>query len=47
MPSETAYLHADSSDYGWGAALNDDPKYQARSFWCATDRLHHITWKEL
>jgi hypothetical protein len=45
-PVETAYLHADSSDYGWGAVLNDDPNYQARGFWSATDRLQHITWKE-
>jgi hypothetical protein len=46
-PIETAYLHADSSDYGRGAVLNDDSKYQARGFWSATDRLQHITWKEL
>jgi hypothetical protein len=46
-PVETAYLHADSSDYGWGAVLNDDPNYQARGFWSATDRLQHIAWKEL
>jgi hypothetical protein len=46
-PIETAYLHADSSDYGWGAVLNDDPNYQARGFWSATNRLPHIKWKEL
>jgi hypothetical protein len=46
-PVETAYLHADSSDYGWGAVLNDDPNYQARGFWSDTDRLQHITGKEL
>jgi hypothetical protein len=46
-PVETAYLHADSSDYGWGAVLNDDANYQARGFWSAPDRLQHITWKEL
>jgi hypothetical protein len=46
-PIETAYLHADSNDYGWGAVLNTDANYQARGFWTATDRLHHITWKEL
>jgi hypothetical protein len=46
-PIETAYLHADSNDYGWGAILNDDSNYQARGFMSATDRLHHITWKEL
>jgi hypothetical protein len=46
-PIETAYLHPDSSDYGWGAVLNDDSNYQARGFWSATDRLHHITLKEL
>jgi hypothetical protein len=27
--------------------LNDDSNYQARGFWTATDRLQHITWKEL
>jgi hypothetical protein len=46
-PIETAYFHADSSDYGWGAVLNNDSNYQARGFWTATDRLQHITWKEL
>jgi hypothetical protein len=46
-PIETAYLHADSSNYGWGAVLNDDSNYQARGFWDATDRMQHITWKEL
>ena len=46
-PIETAYLHADSSDYGWGAILNEDARYQARGFWSSTDRLEHITWKEL
>jgi hypothetical protein len=46
-PIETAYLHADSSDYGWGAVLNDNDNYQARGFWSATDRQQHITWKEL
>ena len=44
---ETANLHADSSDYGWGAVLNDDSNYQARGFWNAADRQQHITWKEL
>jgi hypothetical protein len=29
---ETANLHADSSDYGWRAVLNDDSNYQARGF---------------
>jgi hypothetical protein len=46
-PIETAYLHADSSNYGWGAVLNDDPNFQARGFWNTSDRLQHITWKEL
>jgi hypothetical protein len=27
MPIETAYLHADSSGYGWGAVLNDNHAY--------------------
>jgi hypothetical protein len=31
-PVETAYLHAVSSGYGWGAVLNDNPAYQARGF---------------
>jgi hypothetical protein len=44
---ETAYLHADSSGYGWGAVLNDNPSYHARSFWYDDDRHQHITWKEL
>jgi hypothetical protein len=46
-PIETAYLRADSSNYGWGAVLNDDPNYQARDFWTPSDRLQYITWKEL
>jgi len=46
-PIETAYLHADSSGYGWGAVLNDNPAYQARGFWYDDDRQQHITWKEL
>jgi hypothetical protein len=46
-PIETAYLYADSGDYGWGAVLNDDSNYPARDFWSATDRLQHITWKEI
>jgi hypothetical protein len=46
-PIETAYLHADSIDYGWGTVLNDDPNCQARGLCCAPDRLQHITWKEL
>jgi hypothetical protein len=43
-PIKTAYLHA---DYGWGDVLNIDANYQARGLWSATDRLQHITWKEL
>jgi hypothetical protein len=46
-PIETTYLHADSSDYGWRAVLNEDANHQARGFWSAPDRLQHITWKEL
>jgi hypothetical protein len=26
-PIKTAYLHADSSAYGWGAVVNDDSNY--------------------
>jgi hypothetical protein len=29
-PNETAYLHAYSSGYGWGAMLNEIPAFQAR-----------------
>jgi hypothetical protein len=44
---ETAYLHADSSGYGWGAVLNDNPNFHARGFWYDDDRQQHITWNEL
>lgn len=46
-PVETAYLHTDSSSYGWGAVLNNSTSYQARGFWYESDRDQHITWKEL
>ena len=42
---ETAYLHVDSSDYGWGAVLNE--QHEARGFWYELDRAQHITFKEL
>jgi hypothetical protein len=42
-PFETAYLHAESSGYGWGAVLNDNPAYQARGFWYDDDHRQHIT----
>ena len=41
---ETAYMHVDSSDFGWGAVLNDHK--EARGFWY-DDREQHITFKEL
>eukprot|EP00873_Tetraselmis_striata_P045992 jgi/Tetstr1/466256/TSEL_010812.t1 len=41
---ETAYLHTDSSSYGWGAVLNENSSYQARGFWYMSQ---HITQKEL
>jgi hypothetical protein len=44
---KTAYLHADSGGYGWGAVLNDNRAYHARGFWYDDDRHHHIIWKEL
>eukprot|EP00873_Tetraselmis_striata_P004795 jgi/Tetstr1/425059/TSEL_015523.t1 len=47
MHVETAYLHADSSSYGWELVLNNNNAYQARGFWYEDDRAHHITWKEL
>jgi hypothetical protein len=42
---ENAYLHCDSSGYGWGAVLNDC--VEARKFWTAPDPPQHITFKEL
>jgi hypothetical protein len=33
-PIGTAYLHANSSGYGWRAVLNHNPKLQARGIWC-------------
>ena len=42
---ETAYIHVDSSDFGWGAVLDDH--HQARGFWGLQDRGQHITFKEL
>ena len=42
---ETAYLHCDSSDFGWGAVLNDTK--EARGFCYSEDRASHITFKEL
>jgi hypothetical protein len=44
-PFETAYMHVDSSGYGWGAVLND--LKTARGFWYDEDRDQHITFKEL
>ena len=44
-PVETAYMHCDSSSFGWGAVLNNS--VEARGFWYGPDRQHHITWKEL
>lgn len=42
---ESAYLHVDSSDYGWGAVLNN--QLPARGFWATPTREEHITFKEL
>ena len=42
---ETAYLHCDSSGFGWGAVLNDC--IEARGFWSGSDKQEHITFKEL
>jgi hypothetical protein len=44
-PIENAYLHCDSSGYGWGAVLNDC--VEARGFWGLPDLGEHITFKEL
>ena len=38
-------MHCDSSQYGWGAVLNE--QYEARGFWYERDRTMHITFKEL
>jgi hypothetical protein len=46
-PIETAYLHASSIGYGWGAVLNENLAFQARGFWYDSDSEQHITWKEL
>jgi hypothetical protein len=43
-PVETAYLHTDSSAYGWGAVLNEE--LEARGLWSKEDEQQHITWKE-
>eukprot|EP00873_Tetraselmis_striata_P007730 jgi/Tetstr1/427994/TSEL_018067.t1 len=45
LPVETAYMHCDSSGYGWGAVLNG--RLEARGFWGEADERQHITWKEL
>lgn len=44
-PVETAYLHFDSSSFGWGAVLNDC--HEARGIWDTVDSTQRITWKEL
>jgi hypothetical protein len=44
-PIETAYVHWDSSGYGWGAVLNDC--VEAKGFWGMPDLEEHITFKEL
>eukprot|EP00873_Tetraselmis_striata_P035003 jgi/Tetstr1/455267/TSEL_042105.t1 len=44
-PVKTAYLHTDSSGYGWGGVLNG--RLEARGFWSSADERQHITWKEL
>jgi len=41
---ENAYLHCDSSGYGWGAVLNDC--VEARGFWGIPDLMEHIAFKE-
>jgi hypothetical protein len=44
-PVESAYIHCDSSGYGWGAVLNG--RLEACGFWGTKDEKQHITWKEL
>eukprot|EP00873_Tetraselmis_striata_P012338 jgi/Tetstr1/432602/TSEL_021972.t1 len=40
-PVETAYLHTDSSGYGWGGVLNG--RLEARGFWSSADERQNIT----
>eukprot|EP00873_Tetraselmis_striata_P011443 jgi/Tetstr1/431707/TSEL_021232.t1 len=44
-PMETAYVHCDSSGFGWGAVLNG--RLEAREFRGAADERRHITLKEM
>lgn len=46
-PVETAYMHVDSSDFGWEAVLNGQGAHTARGFWYGEDRQQHITFKKL
>ena len=41
----TAYLHCDSSGYGWGAILNDC--IETRGFWSGQDKELHIIFKKI
>jgi hypothetical protein len=41
-PVESAYIHCDSSGYGWGTVLNF--RLEARGFWGPEDEKQHITW---
>jgi hypothetical protein len=38
---ESAYIHCDSSGYGWGAVLNG--RLEAHGFWGIEDEKQHIT----
>jgi hypothetical protein len=42
---ENAYIRCDSSNYGWGAVLNN--RAEARCFWTMPYLDEHITFKEL
>ncbi len=42
---ENAYIHCDSSGYGWGSVLN--VCVEARGFWSTPDLEEHITYREL
>eukprot|EP00873_Tetraselmis_striata_P044127 jgi/Tetstr1/464391/TSEL_009184.t1 len=44
-PVETAYLHTDSSQYGWVVVLCET--MEARGYWYEEDRRRHILYKEL
>eukprot|EP00873_Tetraselmis_striata_P021888 jgi/Tetstr1/442152/TSEL_030304.t1 len=45
-PVETAYMHVDSSGYGWGAVLSETTGTGASGFWYDGTREMHITYNK-